>query len=300
LFNVVLVVVVLLHQLIIGKASSLAKHAHPLSEISRLEEGGVGSNPVISCGDGRIEIRELNHVGSVSSRSSFSSVSGRVSVTSSPLEVDVVSLSSNKESGNKVVLGGRVGLHDVSSLSSDVNVEDPLKERDSRRSWSDVEDVRSVLEGSSELSCVEGHRHVQTILSKSGVLGNGRVSCIGSPVDEATVWSVSRSSQIRCGDVVSHSEDTVAVVVSNATLLGSQGDGPVETSLEAINAVTQVVVSGPSALNANWGRNAESRDHSPIVSVGLAVNLVVLGSCSSSLILAFVPALDVLGFSLVE
>jgi len=42
LLNVVLVVGVLLCQIFVREASSLSKLAHPLSEISRLEERGVG------------------------------------------------------------------------------------------------------------------------------------------------------------------------------------------------------------------------------------------------------------------
>jgi len=115
----------------------------------------------------------LNHVGSVSACGSFSSVSVGVSIASSPLEVDVISLSSDEERGDKIVLGGGVSLDDVSSLSSHVKVENSLKEGDGSGSWLDVEDVRSVLEGSSELSGINCHGHVQSILSSSGVLATG-------------------------------------------------------------------------------------------------------------------------------
>jgi len=87
--------------------------------------------------------------------------------------VDVISLSSDEERGDKIVLGGGVRLDDVSSLSSHVKVENSLKEGDGSGSWLDVEDVRSVLEGSSELSGINCHCHVQSILSSSGVLANG-------------------------------------------------------------------------------------------------------------------------------
>jgi len=232
--------------------------------------------------------------------SSFSSISSRICVASSPLEVNVVSNTDEQSFRNKVVLSGRVGLNNVSSLSSDVDVEDSLKERNSSRSWSDVENVRSVLEGSSELSGVESHGHVQIILSKSGILSDRRVSFIHGPIDKARIGSVSVSAQILGGDIVSESEHAVAVVVRNAALLSSEREGPVEASLESINAVTQVVVSGPGALNANRGSNSERRDLNPLVSVGLAVNLIVLFSRVLLLVLAHVSALHVLGLSLVE
>jgi len=84
--------------------------------------------------------------------------------------VNVVSSTTSEVSGDKVVLSGGVGLHDVSSLSSDVEVEDSLERRDSRRSGSEMEDKRSVLEGSSELGSVDGKRDVESILSNIGVL----------------------------------------------------------------------------------------------------------------------------------
>jgi len=173
LLNVVLVVSVLRCQLIVSEASSLSKLAHPHSEVSRLEERGVRGNPLVISRERRIEVRELNHVGSVCACSSFSSVSVGVSIASSPLEVDVISLSSGEECGDKIVLGGGVSLDDVSSLSSHVEVENSLKEGDGGGSWLDVEDVRSVLEGSSELSGIESHGHVISILGLGGILADG-------------------------------------------------------------------------------------------------------------------------------
>jgi len=300
LLDAVLVVGVLLCQIFISEASSLSKLAHPLSEISRLEERGVRANPLVISGERRVKVGELNHVGSVSACSSFSSVSVGVSVASSPLEVDVISLSSSEEGWDKVVLGGGVSLDDVSSLSSDVQVENSLEEGDGGRSWSDVEDVRSVLEGSSELSGIDGHGHVQTILSLGGILGDGRVGSISGPINESSIWSVSSRSSIGGGNVVSQSENAVAVIVADATLLSSEGDGPVEAGGESIDAVSEVVISGPSGLDTDGSGNIPWRNLNPVVLVTLASIFVVLFSRSSVLLLAFESALHVLRFLLVE
>jgi len=168
--NGVLVVVVLLLQISKRETVGLSEHAHPLSKFLGLKERSVLGNPVISSGVGSIKVRDLYHVASVSSLSSFSCISSWVSVASSPLEVDIVSRSSNEECGNKVVFGGGVSLDDVSSLSSYVQVENSLKWRDSGGSGSDVEHVRSVLEGSSELRSINCQRNVESILSNVRIL----------------------------------------------------------------------------------------------------------------------------------
>jgi len=184
-FDGILVVVVVLLQISKRRTVGLPEHAHPLSESLGLEESGVLGNPVIRGGIRSIEVRDLDHVAPVSLISSFSGISGWISVASSPLEVNVISRSSNEESWNKIVFSGRVSLHNVSSLSSDVQVEDSLKRRDSRGSGSNVEHVRSVLEGSSELGSINGKRHVESVLSNVRILGHRGVGSVVGPVNES-------------------------------------------------------------------------------------------------------------------
>jgi len=123
----IVVVVVLLLEISKSKAVGLSELAHPDSEILGLEHGSVEGEPFIRSGLAVLELFDLDHVGSVCSFSSFSSVSSGVGVTSSPLEVNVVSSSGSEVCWDKVVFSGRVGLDDVSSLSSDVDVEDSLE-----------------------------------------------------------------------------------------------------------------------------------------------------------------------------
>jgi len=252
LVDVVLIVIVLLCQVSISEASSLAEHAHPLSKLRALEKSCVGAHPAIGGRHGIVEARKLNHVGSVSASLSLSSVSCRVGVASSPLEVNVISLSSVEERRSKVVFGGRVGLHDVSSLAPYIQVEDSLKSRHSTRTRSDVEDVRPVLEGSSELSGVESQSHVLSVLRNGGIISNGGVGSVGGPVNKARVWSVSIGSQIEGGDVVSQSKNTVAIVVPNARDLRSRGKSPVVAGLESIDGVAEMVISRPHSWKASW------------------------------------------------
>jgi len=298
--NGVLVVVVLLLQVLKRQAVGLSEHAHPLSQSLGLEQWGVLGNPLIRSGDGSVKVGELYHVGSVSSCSSFSSISSWVGVASSPLEVDVVSSTSSEEGGDEVVLSRWVGLHDVSSLSSDVQVEDSLKRRDSLGSGSDVEHVRSVLEGSSELRSINGKRHVKSILGNVWVLFDGGVGSVGSPVNESSVGSVSSRSQVVGGDVVTDSQHAVAVVVLDAVEVLGNGESPVEASLESIDRVTQMVVSRPGSLDADGGWDFEGWDFSPFVSSSKASWLRVLSLLLSIVTSTEESGLDVLRFLLVE
>jgi len=216
----ILVIVVLLLQIGKREAIGLSKHAHPLSEFLGLKERGVIHDPSISSGHGGIKVRDLDHIASISPLSSFSCISSWVSITTSPLEVDVISGSSNKESWYKVVFGGWVGLDDVSSLSTNVQVENSLKGRNSRRSGSDVEHVRSVLEGSSELRSIKSQRNVESILRNIRILLNRGVRSVVCPINESSIRSVSvGTSDIVGGNIVSESHHAIAIVGSNAGLV---------------------------------------------------------------------------------
>jgi len=107
-----------------GKAVLLVKSGERNSGSSVLDEDllGVGRDPSIGDGVCVIGVDDLNVVGSVSLISSFSSISSGVSVASSPLEVNVISDSGIEILGDEIVLGGRVSLNNVATLSSNVQV----------------------------------------------------------------------------------------------------------------------------------------------------------------------------------
>jgi len=155
LFEVVFVVTVLGEQFFVGQAVLLIQEGHSLSEVSS-KEGLVLLQPLIRSWDVGSHILDLDNVASVGLISTFTSVTCWVGITTGPLEVDVISNTDSQIIRNKVVFDGRVGLDDVSSLTTDVQVVDSSSAWDlSSLSWADVEDVRSVLEGSSELGGIK-------------------------------------------------------------------------------------------------------------------------------------------------
>jgi len=162
-----------------------------------------------------LEGLELNNVASVSLVSSLTSVTSRVGVATSPLEVNVVA-NGNKESlGNEVILSSWVGLDDVSSFSSDVQVVDLFSACNSSRSASDVEDIRSVLEGTAELVGVHCQLHGEASLVQDGVLEKRGSTSVRGPVNESLVRSVGIGSSVRSADVVSESQHAVAVILGD-------------------------------------------------------------------------------------
>jgi len=118
---------------VVGSGLELSHvEASLLSQLSKVNSGigiseqdgsSVGSDPSISGWFGGRLGNHLDKVSSVSSVGSFSGISCWVGVASSPLEVDIISNSGVQPLWNKVVFSGWVGLDDVSSLSSDVQVE---------------------------------------------------------------------------------------------------------------------------------------------------------------------------------
>jgi hypothetical protein len=130
----------------------LVEVGHTHAESLVLKELAVLSEPVISSGYVDIERGDLDNVRSVSSVSSLTSVTSGVSIATSPLEVDVVADLDVQVGGYEIVLSGGVSLDDVSTLALNVQVEDVSEVANSIRTRLDVEDVRTVLESTTELS----------------------------------------------------------------------------------------------------------------------------------------------------
>jgi hypothetical protein len=195
----------------------------------------VVSNPVVISGLRVGQRVGLDDVGSVGLVSTFTSITSGVSITSSPLEVDVISDSGVQDGWSEIVFSGRESLDNVSSLSSNVNVKDTSSRRNTARSGSEVIGVRSILEGSSELGSIHSQLVNLTILGNKRILSNRGVSSIHSPVNESSVRSVGIGTQIGSGNVVSESENTVAVVLLDARFIVRSGhgnvDGVIETSI---------------------------------------------------------------------
>lgn len=317
LFGLVGVVVVLGQQLFLGQAVGLSQISKEDSGFEGIEHGADFARSFSQVGViHRVrgsKALDLDNVGSIGLVSSFSGISSGVGVTSGPLEVDKVSNSDVEIIGNKVVFSGRVGLDDVSSFSSDVQVEDTAN-TNIGRSRDDGEDVRSVLEGSEELRGINGHLDLSSSSSSNGLNGislDGGGSGVAGVVNEASVGIVSisiRSSQVSSGDVVSQSQHTLAAVRTVRAVasleLGNGGEGPVVLLVVSCffrGRRSQVVISGEEGRNAIGRGKTESIGLGPLFRLNAAVNFVVFfGLLSGSGVKAKVLGSDVLGFSLVK
>jgi len=271
--------------------------------------GGVRRDPSIGDGVSGISLVDLNQVRSIGLIGTFSGVSGGVSITSSPLEVDVVSNSGVEVLRDEVVLSGGVSLDDVSSLSSDVQVVETSSSRDSLRSLGDLEGVRSILEGSSELRSIHGKfnlvaRSVGDV--EYGVLSVDRSGSVVVPVDEAGVGSRHIGISILNGrDVVSKSKDANASVVVDARReILELGDGHVVGVSKSRYTVSKLVLSRPGDHLAVRSSNSERRGIHPGVSLSSAISSVVLSGLSVRVggrgVDAISLGLNVLRVSLVE
>jgi len=189
LFSIACIISIGSQKLFSGHADRriLSNVSESLSERCSVEQWSVGIEPILGSWLGLGEVFNLNDVGSISSVSSFSSVSVGVGVTSGPLEVNVVIDQDSKIFWNEVILSGWVGLDDVSSLSSDVDVVDSLVRSNSGRSWSNGKDVGSVLECSSELSGINSELECLVFLLESWVIEDWGGLSIGSIVSEVTI-----------------------------------------------------------------------------------------------------------------
>lgn len=293
------VVVVLSQELGHGQTTSLSDQRHVESQFRSIEQDSVGVEPIGSGGSRSRKIGNLDHVGSIGLISAFSGVSGGVGVAAGPLEVDVISRSDREIIGDKVVLGRGIGLDDVTSLSSDVEIEDSVGGRDSGGSRSDVEDVRSVLESSSELRGIDSKGVVAILIGDGGVLSDGGIRCVHVPIDKSRGRAVSGGTQIGGGNVVSDSQSAVAVIGSNARESSSNGHGPVVlVGVTTVTSVTQKVISGKRGLDAIGSSMSVGGYLSPLKRGG-AIGLIV-GGRLNSVAHADESGLNVVGFGLVE
>jgi hypothetical protein len=76
--------------------------------------------------------------------------------------VNEIAFSNFEESGNKVVFSGRVGLDNVASLTTHIQIVNLGVCRNTSRTRSDVEHVTAILECTSCLGCVDGQSVVHS------------------------------------------------------------------------------------------------------------------------------------------
>jgi len=109
----------------LGLAIGLIQPGHSHSQSLVFKEIIVGTQPRVGGGNIGGYIGQLNHIGSICLVGTFTSISSRICVTTSPLEVDVIANKDGKGFRDEIILGGGIGLDDIASLSTDIQIEDP-------------------------------------------------------------------------------------------------------------------------------------------------------------------------------
>jgi hypothetical protein len=169
--------------------------------------------------------------------------------------------------------------------------------------------VRSVLEGSSELSSIKSQLEFSGISVgnvEGRVLGvDGGVSVVVE-VDEASIGSGHGGISILNGrDVISKSNNANASIVGDTVgKVLKLGHGHVVSVSESINSVSEVVLSRPGDDGAIGSGDSPSSLVDPVESSGSAFGRVVLSGLDTDIINSGVVAislgLDVLRLRLVE
>jgi hypothetical protein len=218
------------------------------------------------------------------------------------LEVDVISNSGVQVLWDKVVFSGWVGLDDVSSLSSNIQVEDSGQSGNSIGSLGDSEDVRSVFEGSSELGGILSKGEFKKgIFVDDGVLLDWGGISIELRINESRSWVRHIiESVFSGGNVVSNSESAAASCIRFGAVF-SRGNGPVVVVGKSwiLLSISEVVFSGPWGLDAFGSRDSPGWLFFPGVSGGGTGGFIVWSGMDVGVgwVNAEVLGLDVLGFA---
>lgn len=213
-----------------------------------------------------------DEVVTISLVSTFTSSTTLVEIATSPLEVNVVTLVDLQVVGSKVVLSGGVALNDVTTTTTDVQVDDTAREGQISRAGQDAEDVRSVLEGTTVLVGVESQGVVPVTNDDNRVLLDRGVLVVVTGIDHVVVaLNVLPSIVVTRRDVVTETEDAVLTLISR----GQSGDDPTVDVGHTRARVTQMVVSVPLSGDAVRSSNTPSRVLVPSTTSSQAVDLVV-------------------------
>lgn len=160
----------------------------------------------------------------------MTSTSGGV-VRTSPLEVDVITLTDKGISGVEIIFVSRVGLDNVTTTTLDRNVVDALAD-EFTSTLTDGDAVRAVFEGTAELISVDGELETDTTLSVVGVRDiQETTKDIGLRVGaESVVAGHTEVVAIRVGG----GEGTILLLTSH-TILGPDGERGRDTGITSID-----------------------------------------------------------------
>lgn len=268
--------------------------------ISQVSNGHVGTAPVTRVGGGT----ELNHVGAISAVTTVTSLSTGLSIRASPLGVDEVADRDGEGVGDKVVLNGRVGLNDVTTATTNVQVPDLGGGGDASGARLDGEGMRTVLEGTTELRGIDGESQVHPVAlsilteADSGVTTDrGNLTVLGEVNQLTSSVNGTISTVVLRGDVVTDTEDASGrgvKVVGRDGVKGNGGDDPtVVGGSSTLVRVTQVVITSVGSGDALRGRDTPGGDDDPLVTVTLASVLVVLNGTITEHIMDVHPVVPV-------
>lgn len=236
-----------------------------------------------------IVVLKLDNVRTIGAVGTLTGLVGSVGIRASPLEVNVVTTSNMQVVWNEVIFDGRESLDDVTTATTDVQVEDTSSTADAGRAWLDPEGVRAIFEGTAVLVSVKSQGKVAklAVLIKSernlGVVLNWRLLAVISVVNHlAAIINMTPSWIVTRGDVVAETEDAGSTLelVRNLRVIPSWlGDSPQVTgSGSTIVSVTQVVVAGQRMRNAFRVWEIPAWNFLPVPLVGFAIPFVVSDS----------------------
>lgn len=262
LFDGVVVVSILIHEFLVSQTVGLVDHRH--ASLSFIVIKHWVFRAIIGEIAGGID--DLSDVGTISFISSLSLIVGGVGVTAGPLEVHIITHHSVKALRHKVIFDSGINLHDVSSLPSDIEIEDSSRVRNIGRSRANVEDVRSILEGSAILIGVERHGEGVSKVLYSFILMHRGGGSIELGINKGAIGKAP-SIIVPSGDVVSETECAVFIDIIR--------NGPVEgrgVSLMVLgNRVSKMIISSPLSDLAHRGLDfprAAGDPSAPIVDAG--------------------------------
>lgn len=227
--------------------------------IGGIEEGlGVKSLGVVG---GEVIVDELNDVGSIPTVFTVTGVTSGVVVGPGPLEVNVVTDGDAETLRGEVILHAVTDLGDVTTLTTDGQIVD-VGGHETEGCGLDGEDVRAILESTTELVGVDVETEGHLTEGDEGIVLDGRALTVGSSIDVPGIV-------VTGGDVVTDTEEARGLI--------NVGDGDVDVVHVTVLAGTEMVVTRPLSLLAAGSGDTVSGGGFPSGTSSLAGGLVVVG-----------------------
>jgi hypothetical protein len=193
--------------------------------------------------------------------------------------------------GHKVVLGGRIRLHNVAALSANIQIEDAARSVHAARTRANFKRVRAVLERATRLRRVEGQlqrvgrridRQVERV-KKNWVLRHGGLDAIVAAAKRGEILV-----SVLCGNVVAQSQ--------RARPRGAVGNGPVvHGSVAQSRRVAQMVVAVPRSRQTLGRRVSVGRSEHPGARLRATRRLIVGPGALAALSVGVHGIVDIVG-----